>query len=139
MLGFAAYELGFHHLTSVLPTGQVHSLHFVYIIFLVPLKDLLSYLSTVPFQHQTVYSYESMAAVFVRDPHSVRQSIFQDLSAIMSLLTNMKSFTIDTRIISDVQRTRNQYYAHNYTAPSIEGTDILTTTVFSTLATRDIM
>ena len=70
----------------------------------------------VDFVHQTVYSYESMAAVFVRDPHSVRQRIFQDLSAIMSLLTNMKSFTIDTRIISDVQRTRNQYYAHNYTA-----------------------
>jgi hypothetical protein len=34
----------------------------------------------------------------------------------MSLLTNMKSFTIDTRIISDVQRIRNQHYAHNYTA-----------------------
>ena len=63
-----------------------------------------------------MYSYESMAAVFVRDPHSVRQRIFQDLSAIMSLFTNMKSFTIDTRIISDVQRTRNQHYAHNYTA-----------------------
>jgi hypothetical protein len=27
----------------------------------------------------------------------------------------MKSFTIDTRIISDVQRIRNQHYAHNYT------------------------
>ena len=70
----------------------------------------------VDFVHQTVYSYESMAAVFVRDPHSVRQRIFQDLSAIMSLLTNMKSFTIDTRIISDVQRIRNQHYAHNYKA-----------------------
>jgi hypothetical protein len=34
----------------------------------------------------------------------------------MSLFTNMKSFTIDTRIISDVQRQRNQHYAHNYTA-----------------------
>ena len=71
---------------------------------------------TVDFVHQTVSSYESMAAVFVRDPHSVRQRLFQDLGAIMSLFTNMKSFTIDTRIISDVQRTRNQHYAHNYTA-----------------------
>jgi hypothetical protein len=54
-----------------------------------------------------------MAAVFVRDPHSVGQGIFQDISAIMSLFINMTSFTIDTNIIADVQRTRNQCYAHN--------------------------
>ena len=70
----------------------------------------------VDFVHQTVDSYGSMAAVFVRDPHLVGQGIFQDLGAIMSLFINMTSFTIDTNIIADVQRTRNQYYAHNYKA-----------------------
>ena len=70
----------------------------------------------VDFVHQTVYSYESMAVVFVWDPHSVRQRLFQDLNAIMSLFTNMKSFIIDPNIISNVQMAGNQHYAHNYTA-----------------------
>ena len=70
----------------------------------------------VDFVHQTVYSYESMAAVFVQDAHIVRQGIFQDLGAILSLFENMKSFTIDRNIITDVQRIRNQYYGHNYKA-----------------------
>ena len=70
----------------------------------------------VDFVHQTVYSYESMAAVFVWDAHLVGQGIFQDLGAILSLFNNMKSFSIDTNIIADVQRTRNLHYAHNYKA-----------------------
>lgn len=70
----------------------------------------------VDFVQQTVFSYESMAGVFVRDGHLVRQGIFQDLGAILSLFNNMKSFTIDTNIIADVQRTRNIDYAHNYKA-----------------------
>ena len=68
----------------------------------------------VDFVHQTVYSYESMAAVFVRDAHLVGQGIFQDLGAILSLFNNMTSFTIDSNIIADVQRTRNRHFAHNY-------------------------
>jgi hypothetical protein len=70
----------------------------------------------VDFVHKTVYSYESMAAVFVRDAHLVGQGIFQDLGAILSLFNNMTSFTIDSNIIADVQRTRNLHFAHNYKA-----------------------
>jgi hypothetical protein len=73
-------------------------------------------IDVVDFVHQTVDSYGSMAAVFVRDPHSVGQGIFQDLGAIMSLFNNMTSFTIDSNIIADVQRTRNLHFAHNYKA-----------------------
>jgi hypothetical protein len=70
----------------------------------------------VDFVHKTVYSYESMAAVFVRDAYLVGQGIFQDLGAILSLFNNMTSFTIDSNIIADVQRTRNLHFAHNYKA-----------------------
>jgi hypothetical protein len=70
----------------------------------------------VDFVHHTVYSYESMAAVFVRNAHLVGQGVFQDLGAILSSFNNMKSFTIDTNIIADVQRTRNLHFAHNYKA-----------------------
>jgi hypothetical protein len=79
-------------------------------------QNTMEKIDVVDFVHQTVDSYGSMAAVFVRDPHSVGQGIFQDLGAIMSLFNNMTSFTIDSNIIADVQRTRNLHFAHNYKA-----------------------
>ncbi|CAC5393573.1 ANKRD50 [Mytilus coruscus] len=62
-------------------------------------------------------SSEEMAKVFVQDFKSVRQGLLQDLGALMSLFKNMKTYNamISDQTISNVQRTRNQNFAHNYT------------------------
>ncbi|XP_052070268.1 protein TANC2-like isoform X1 [Mytilus californianus] len=70
-------------------------------------------IDTIDFPH----SFEEMAKVFVQDFQSVRQGILQDLGALMSLFKNLKKYNgmISDQTIANVQRTRNQNFAHNYT------------------------
>ncbi|CAG2254864.1 unnamed protein product [Mytilus edulis] len=71
-------------------------------------------IDTIDFPHSTPDSYEAISKVFVRNVHQFRQGIYQDLGAIMSLFMNMKTFSIDNQILIDIQRHRNDSFAHNY-------------------------
>lgn len=71
-------------------------------------------IDTIDFPYSTPDSYEAISKVFVRDVHQLRQGIYQDLGAVISLFMNMKTFSIDNQIMADVQRHRNNSFAHNY-------------------------
>lgn len=61
-------------------------------------------------------SYEEVVKVFVQDSTHVRQGVLEDLNALMSLFRNLKIFNciINDTLIADIQRSRNKYFAHNY-------------------------
>lgn len=62
-------------------------------------------------------SIEEMAKVFVKNISiNFRHGVFQDIGAVMSILTNMNIFALDKTTMKEIIRIRNDYYGHNYTA-----------------------
>ncbi|XP_071176563.1 uncharacterized protein [Mytilus edulis] len=61
-------------------------------------------------------SYEEVAKVFVQDFSHVRQGVLKDISAVMSLCRNLRIFNciISDNLIANIQRSRNNCFAHNY-------------------------
>lgn len=55
-----------------------------------------------------------MAKTFVKHSHSVRNGVFGDFSALMSLISNTTLFNISSTEINEILRVRNSYFAHNY-------------------------
>lgn len=71
-------------------------------------------INTMDFSHSTPDSFEEIAKVFVCDLKAGKQGIFQDVSAIMSIFSNMNIFNIDDQIIADVERAHDKCFANNY-------------------------
>jgi hypothetical protein len=56
-------------------------------------------IDTMDFSHSTPDSFEEIAKVFVCDLKAGKQGIFQDVSAIMSIFSNMNIFNIDDHFL----------------------------------------